>query len=148
MILFLDENLPAVAVGPLASIFGSRHDFVHAAALGLVGVDDIDLYPKVRAAGVDAIVSKDGRQLFNEIERRGLFDNHLSFIALRETKTPGAKGFAMLVASLTAGLANIEEKWDPAEPSVFRLRALQTKFSERVGGHYPLWRPEWGPRPT
>lgn len=146
MRFFLDENLPVVAVPPLRAIFGSRHDFETARSLDVEGVDDVDLYPRVRAAGVLAIISKDDRQLRVEAERRGLFQNQLSFVHLRTTKIAGQKGLALTVASLTAGIPYIEERWMP-EPYVFRLKGLQSAFTERIASHQPIWREHWGVRP-
>jgi hypothetical protein len=82
MDFFLDENMAVVSLEPLRLIFRHQHTFENAGTLGLMGVDDIDLYPRVRAAGIEAIISKDGRQLSNDVERRGLFDNRLTFIHL------------------------------------------------------------------
>lgn len=146
MKFFLDENLPVVAVPPLRAVFGDRHDFETAHSLGVTGVDDVDLYPRVRDAGVLAIISKDDRQLKVEVERRGLFENHLSFVHLRTTTIAGRKGLALTVASLTAGIPYIEERWMP-EPYVFRLRGLQSGFTERIASHQPIWRDHWGERP-
>lgn len=146
MHLFLDENMPAVAVRPLVALFTDRHEFDTADSLGLRGVDDIDLYPHVRRAGAVAIISKDDRQLKNEIERRGLYDNGLSFVHMRTSRVSGLKGLALLVASLAAGLPFVEERWN-AEPYVFRLKGLQSGFTERVGTHEPVWRDRWGAPP-
>lgn len=146
MKFFLDENVSVVSLEPLRVIFAARHAFEHAGSLNLLGVDDIDLYPKVRQAGVDAIISKDGRQLTNQIERRGLFENRLSFIYLHMGKARGAKALALELASITAGLPYIEEKGTP-EPWIFRLRGLQSGFSERVSTHMPVWMDGWGAKP-
>nr|WP_277816701.1 MULTISPECIES: hypothetical protein [Microbacterium] len=143
---FLDENMPVVAVPPLRAVFGDRHEFETARTLGVTGVDDVDLYPRVRAAGVLAIISKDDRQLRVEIERRGLFENQLSFVHLRTTTIAGQKGLALTVASLAAGIPYIEERWMP-EPYVFRLKGLQSAFSERIASHQPIWRDRWGDKP-
>ncbi|MFT4306250.1 MAG: hypothetical protein QM604_05100 [Microbacterium sp.] len=125
MKLFLDENMPAKAVEPLRALFGARHEFETAHSLDVTGVDDVDLYPRVRAAGILAIVSKDERQLRNDVERRGLFDNGLSFIHLQMKNVAGLKGLALTVASLTAGIPYVEERWAP-EPHAFRLKGMQT----------------------
>lgn len=146
MKFFLDENVSVVSLEPLRVIFATRHSFEHAGSLGLLGVDDVDLYPEVRRAGVDAIISKDGRQLTNQVERRGLFNNGLSFIYMHMGKAQGAKALALELASITAGLPYIEERWIP-EPWVFRLRGLQSGFSERVSSDMPIWMGAWGKRP-
>lgn len=146
MRFFLDENMPVVAVAPLIAAFGARHEFVTADDLNLRGVDDIDLYPHVRAAGALAVVSKDDRQLKNEVERRGLFDNRLSFVHLRTSTVGGRKGLALVVASIIAGIPFIEERWAP-EPHVFRLKGLQSGFTERISSHAPIWQDRWGDRP-
>lgn len=143
MKFFLDENLSVVSLAPLRAIFSNRHSFEHAGSLDLLGVDDVDLYPEVRAAGADAIISKDGRQLANQIERRGLFDNRLTFVHLHMGKAQGAKALALELASITAGLPYVEEKWKP-EPWVFRLRGLQSGFTERVSSNMPVWLESWG----
>ena len=144
---FLDENMPVVAVPPLRALFEGRHEFETAHSLDVTGVDDVDLYPRVRQAGVLAIISKDDRQLKVEVERRGLFENHLSFVHLRTTAIAGRKGLALTVASLTAGIPYIEERWMP-EPYVFRLKGLQSAFTERVATHQPIWRDHWGDKPN
>ena len=89
---------------------------------------------------------KDGRQLTNQIERRGLFDNGLSFIYMHMGKAAGSKALALELASITAGLPYVEEKWTP-DPWVFRLRGLQSGFTERVSSNMPIWMPGWGPHP-
>jgi PIN like domain len=144
---FLDENLSVVSLAPLKVIFGNRHSFEHAGSLDLLGVDDIDLYPRVKAAGVDAIISKDGRQLTNQVERRGLYDNRLTFIHLHMGKAKGAKALALELASITAGLPYVEEAWLP-EPWVFRLKGLQSGFTERVSSSVPIWMDSWGSKPS
>lgn len=146
MKFFLDENLSVVSLPPLRLIFANRHSFEHAGSLNLLGVDDVDLYPRVRAAGVDAIISKDGRQLSNQIERRGLFDNQLTFVHLHMGKAQGAKALALELASITAGLPYVEERWTPV-PWVFRLKGLQSGFTERVSSNVPVWLEAWGDQP-
>lgn len=143
---FFDENMPVVAVRPLIAMFGDRHEFETAQSLGLQGADDIELYPRVRTAGALLIISKDDRQLKNPTERRGLYDNGLSFIHLRMGRVSGRKGLALTVTSLTAGIPYVEERWTP-EPHAFRLRGLQSGFTERVSSYLPLWQERWGARP-
>lgn len=147
MKFFLDENLSVVSLTPLSVIFNHRHSFEHAGSLELLGVDDVELYPRVKAAGVDAILSKDGRQLTNQVERRGLYDNRLSFIHLHMGKAKGSKALALELASITAGLPYVEEAWTP-EPWVYRLRGLQSGFRERVSSSIPIWLDSWGSRPA
>lgn len=142
MKFFLDENLSVVALEPLRLIFRNRHEFVHAGQLDLLGVDDVDLYPRVRDAGVGAIISKDGRQLWNQAERRGLYDAGLTFVQLQMGKTSGRTALSLELAALTAGLPYIEAHWK-SEPWAFRLRGLQSKFSERVSSSNPLWMDSW-----
>jgi hypothetical protein len=140
---FLDENISRVSLDPLRAIFVNRHEFVHASDLGLTGVDDVDLYPEVAKAGVDAIISKDGRQLKNQNERRGLYDHHLSFVHLLMKETRGYKGLSLELAALTASLPYIEEEWATATPKAFRVKGLQSGFKERVSSHVPLWLDSW-----
>lgn len=146
MEFFLDENMAVVSLEPLRLIFRHEHNFETTGSLGLTGVDDIELYPRVRAAGSRAIISKDERQLRNEVERRGLYDNRLTFVHLHMNKVGGAKGLALELAALTAGLPYIVERWT-SEPSAFRLRGLQSGFNERVSSHQELWLPRWGRKP-
>jgi hypothetical protein len=146
MDFFLDENMAVVSLEPLRLIFRHQHTFETAGTLGLMGVDDIDLYPRVKAAGIQAIISKDERQLRNDTERRGLFDNRLTFIHLHMGKIGGAKGLALELAALTAGLPYVVERWTP-EPTAFRLRGLQSGFTERVSSTQDLWLARWGKRP-
>ena len=120
---------------------------LHDAFADPVPDNDLDLYPRVKAAGVDAIISKDGRQLNNQVERRGLYDNRLTFIHLHMGKARGAKALALELASITAGLPYVEESWSP-EPWVFRLRGLQSGFHERVSSSVPIWIDSWGPKPS
>lgn len=147
MDFFLDENMAVVSLGPLRLIFRHQHTFETAGTLGLTGVDDIELYPRVRAAGLGAIISKDERQLRNDVERRALHENRLTFIHLHMGKVGGSKGLALELAALTAGLPYVVERWSP-EPSAFRLRGLQSGFTERVSSHQDLWLPRWGAKAT
>lgn len=147
MKFFLDENMSIVALEPLRTIFRQRHEFLHAEDLDLIGVDDVDLYPRLRRVGVDALISKDGRQLYVPSERRGLYEHKLSFVQLMMKNTRGAKGLALELAALTASLPYVEERWTP-EPYAFRVRGLQSGFTERVSSHMPIWHESWGRRPT
>jgi PIN like domain len=140
---FLDENMAVVSLAPLQVIYRHRHLFENAETLHLKGVDDVELYPRVKAAGVDAIISKDERQLSVQEERRGLWENRLTFIHLHMNKVGGVKGLALELATVTAGLPYVEERWAP-EPHVFRLRGLQSGFTERVSSHRPIWLESWG----
>jgi hypothetical protein len=143
---FLDENMAVISLNPLQVIFRHRHEFENAMTLDLRGVDDVNLYPLVRAAGVDAIISKDARQLQVHDERRGLWDNRLTFVHLQMSKVGGVKGLSLELASIVAALPFIEERWVP-EPHVFRLRGLQSGFSERVSSHASVWLEAWGVHP-
>lgn len=142
MKFFLDENLSMVSLEPLRLIFRNRHTFEHAGSLDLLGVDDVDLFPRVQDAGVNAIITKDGRQLVNPAERRGLYDAGLTFIQINTGKANGRTGIGLELAAITAGLPYIEDNW-PQEPWIFRLRGLQSKFSERVSSSRPLWHDSW-----
>lgn len=62
-------------------------------------------------------------------------------------KVGGSKGLALELAALTAGLPYVVEKWSP-EPSAFRLRGLQSGFTERVSSHQDLWLARWGAKPS
>jgi len=135
--------MSVISLEPLRVIFRHTHEFVHAVPLGLGGIDDVDLYPRIRETGASVILSKDGRQLVNQSERRGLHDNRLSFVHLQIKQVRGSKGLALELAALTAGLPYIVERWSP-EPSAFRVRGLQSGFTERVSSHVPLWLPAWG----
>ncbi len=146
MLFFLDENMPLVVVGPFRVVFRTSHDFVHATHLNLTGTDDVDLYPLVRRAGAGTVISKDGRQLKNQTERRGLYDNRLSFIHLRQTRAGGPKGVALDLAALIAGLPYLDEVLMNGEPAAVRLRGLQSGFTERVASNVPLWLDSWGDR--
>jgi hypothetical protein len=146
MDFFLDENMAVVSLEPLRLIFRHQHTFENAGSLGLTGVDDVELYPRVKRAGMQAIISKDERQLRNDAERRGLYDNRLTFVHLHMSKVGGAKGLSLELAALTAGLPYVAERWSP-EPCSFRLRGLQSGFSERVTSHQELWLPRWGGKP-
>lgn len=142
MKFFLDENLSSVSLEPLRVIFRNRHSFEHAASLGLLGVDDVELFPRVRDAGMNAIITKDGRQLVNQTERRGLYNAGLTFIHLNMGKASGRTGLGLELAAITAGLPYIEENWH-SEPWIFRLKGLQSGFSERVSSSRPLWLDAW-----
>lgn len=146
MRFFLDENLSVVAIEPLGVIFRGSHSFQHAGDLGLLGVDDIELYPRLRDEGIDAIVSKDGRQLKVQAERRGLYEAGLTFIHLGMGKSRGRIGLALELAALTAGIPYIEQHWSD-EPWAYRIRGLQSGFSERVAGETSLWMDSWGAKP-
>lgn len=146
MRFFLDENLSVVAIEPLAVIFRGSHSFLHAGALGLLGVDDIELYLRLRDEGIDAIVSKDGRQLKVQVERRALFEAGLTFIHLGMGKSRGRTGLALELAALTAGIPYIERHWSD-EPWAYRIRGLQSGFTERVSSETALWMDSWGAKP-
>ena len=95
-----------------------------------MGGGDIELYPRVKAAGIQAIIRRTNGSCGTRRNVGGysITDSH-SF-HLHMGKVGGVKGLALELAALTAGLPYVVERWT-LDPTAFRLRGFQSGFTER-----------------
>lgn len=130
MKFFLDENVNHGCLSPLKAVY-HQHEFRHAHDEGLAGELDIPLFAKLREQKYDAIITKDGRQLVNEDERRALYDSGLHWIGHAAKGHKGLRGVSVETATVTAGLIYVLEDWRP-EPHSYMLMGIPTDVGQRV----------------
>jgi hypothetical protein len=127
----MDENFAVQISQHLRAMF-PWNEFVTTGDLGLAGEKDLDLFPKLREFGMNAIITHDLRHLQAEDETRSLFENDLHWIGMKQSPQ-GSKGVAAIAlqsAAIIAALPLIQQTLD-SEPTAYRINALQRHPSER-----------------
>lgn len=131
MKFFMDENFVVQVSQHLRTLF-PWHDFVTTQDLELQGEKDLQLFPRLRELGMEAIITHDLRHLQDAGETRSLFDNGLHWIGMKQTPQ-GIKGVAAIAlqsAAIIAALPLIEQDWS-TEPTAYKINALQRQPQER-----------------
>jgi hypothetical protein len=137
---FIDENISPRLAEPLSVIY-KDHQFGTADTEHTREVPDKDLFSLIRARGYDAIITKDGRQLSREDERRALFEHGLHWIGYQMKAHPGTAGFALESSTIVAGLTYFLADIRP-EPHAYEIKGLPSQPKQRLK-MFPLWRQSW-----
>ncbi|MFJ4849164.1 hypothetical protein [Streptomyces sp. NPDC088733] len=105
MKLLLDENVPR-PMADIVRILLVRHEVLHVNDLpGWSGTKDIPLYPKAQAAGFEAIITNDSKQMKRSPEVVAIAKSGLHRIEYRQNnKHGGLVGLGTSIATVCAGL--------------------------------------------
>lgn len=122
MKLYVDENLPAALVAPLAQLH-RRHQFRSSQQESLSGVEDVELFETLRVLDFDAIITQDRQQLEKANERAALRLNSLHWIGVPQLNEPGIHGLASTLAMVVTGLPYFFDNLQ-AQPHLYRLRPV------------------------
>lgn len=105
MRLLLDENVP-LPMSRIVELLMKQHDVEHVAMLdGWAGTLDIHLYERAAAAGFEAILTNDTKQLTRAAEVSAIARSGLHRIEYRHNhKHGGLVGMGAAIATVCAGL--------------------------------------------
>lgn len=131
MKFFMDENFVVQVSQHLKNMF-PWHDFVTTQDLDLEGEKNLQLFPRLKDLGMDAIITHDLRHLQEPAETRSLFDNDLHWIGMKQAPqgVRGVTAIALQSAAIIAALPLIEQDWR-TEPTAYKINALQRHPHER-----------------
>jgi hypothetical protein len=130
--LFVDENIPPLVAISLAKTFPaiefvSAHDDPH----HYCGVDDLELFPRIAAAGFQGIITQDKNQLREAAEREALRAHHLHWIGCQSKGHAGVRGIALNAATLIAGFPFVIEHWGQV-PHIYHLKGVHAELGQRA----------------
>jgi len=122
--LLLDENVPVQLLQALSCVLPA-HEVDHIDDLGWKGKKDRFLLPDAAAAGYEAIVTIDRRQLDDPEELKAIRLSGLHHVTF--TQAQGVSGLARSIASLIAAIPSIVVELVAADGQrLVRVRALKT----------------------
>lgn len=144
MKFFIDENLTPALKLPLEALF-YRHTFRSYKDEDLGGVKDIPLFSTLGERDFHAIITQDANQVvYNELERRALFDNGIHWIGVPRLAPSGVHLIAAWMAVLTAALPHIIDTVEGSAlpPSWFKVLGIPVESAQRMKTGL-LWRTYW-----
>lgn len=130
MKVYLDENLPAFVVHPLAHVYPA-HEFATPDQEDLRGIEDIPLFAALRERGFDAIVTRDRCQLKDVAERRAVTESGLRWIGIADKRLKGLEQVTVTVATLVAGLRFVFEH-EPSASTSYQLKTIPHTQDQRI----------------
>lgn len=144
MRFYLDENVSIGCLEPLRRTY-LDHEFTHSHHEGLDGTLDVALFDLLSRRRYDAIITRDGRQMSNDVERKALYASNIHWIGFKHNKARGLLSIVSEVSVLTAGLIHVLEDWKD-DPHVYSLKGVALQATQRLTS-YPVWKTHW-PAPS
>ncbi len=142
MRFLLDENVPVQLLEALRCVLPA-HGVDHVDTLGWKGKQDRFLFPDAAAAGYDALLTVDRRQLDDPTELRAIRSSGLHHITFPQAE--GIAGLARTIAAVIAAVPGIAAELSSVDGQrLVRIRGLaKTRRHEMIDPRTkppPYWR--------
>ncbi|MFJ2650473.1 hypothetical protein ACIO1C_27595 [Streptomyces sp. NPDC087420] len=141
--MLLDENMPR----PMANIVRTLlagHNVSHVQDLqGWSGTKDVELYPKARAEGFEAIITNDSKQMNRRLEVAAIAESGLHRIEYRQNnKHGGLVGLGTAIATVCAALPHAMDELAEADGQrLILLRGIDPTRGSRLQVTIPALEP-------
>ncbi|MGW5612700.1 DUF5615 family PIN-like protein [Streptomyces sp. NPDC003877] len=143
MKLLLDENVPRPMANIVAMLLAA-HDVSHVHDLqGWSGTKDVQLYPRARAEGFEAIITNDSKQMNRRVEVAAIAESGLHRIEYRQNnKHGGLVGLGTAIATVCAALPHAMDELAEADGQrLILLRGIDPTKGSRLQVTIPALEP-------
>lgn len=102
----VDENEIALLIQPLKLLF-PEHEWLHVSDIGLLNMDDIEVFHGLATIGATALITRDVAQLRRSDEWRTLHELGIHWIGHTEPNGSGSRMAAKVVSNYTSAMPHI-----------------------------------------
>lgn len=117
-IVAIDENLSPDLATPLAKTYSNEVRFRTFREMGLLGVEDLDIFPFLTQHDVDLLVTGDIAQVERRDERQALAEANLHWIGIPTIDARGIMIIAKQLSIVIPAVGEVLNDW-PSEPTAY-----------------------------